>query len=517
MQPAEEEKNVNEFNTSSNDFSKWNFDFNRFKINKIIGSGAYGTVCEGVNLKTGETVAIKRITNLFSYPIETKRVLREISILRRLNHPNIIKLYEVIIEGDPKNFNTIYMIMEYFPADIKRLFNSPIFLNHYQIEIILYQTLQALDYLHACNIMHRDIKPANILINDECQIKLCDFGLAVPFSQQEESNNNVVNDEKISFSPSNQLDKDFTLLQCFSQSAQTSPEKTNEKQATFNPDPKLSNDFSQKFEKKIAEIPFKLKGFEEENSEHIAKNHETHPIISHNNTVNMEPASSLQCFFKPLNKKDKKINKKHTLTKHVVSRWYRPPEIILIEPSYTTAVDIWSMGCVFAELLKMLKLNQAERIPLFPGTSCFPLSPEINKKDKRKLVIKGKKDQLKVILSVLGTPNEEDCDFIKDPNSLNYLKSFKKEEKLKFQEIFPASCAQAIDLLEKMLTFNPNERISAQEALKHGYFSKNAKKKVASPGINEKRDSISLKFDHLKNLRKAFLEEINFYKTLKNK
>ena len=76
--------------------------------------------------------------------------------------------------------------------------------------------------------------------------------------------------------------------------------------------------------------------------------------------------------------KDARKNIKRELTDHVVTRWYRAPEIILLEKDYGPAIDIWSIGCVFAELLGMLKENSPtfmDRKPLFPGKSCFPLSP----------------------------------------------------------------------------------------------------------------------------------------------
>jgi mitogen-activated protein kinase 1/3 len=93
------------------------------------------------------------------------------------------------------------------------------------------------------------------------------------------------------------------------------------------------------------------------------------------------------------------------LTKHVVTRWYRAPELILIQP-YTAAVDIWSMGCILAELLSMQEGSvpgYQDRAPLFPGGSCYPLSGEGGsiKTDERL-------DQLNVILGVIGTPAPED-------------------------------------------------------------------------------------------------------------
>ena len=79
---------------------------------------------------------------------------------------------------------------------------------------------------------------------------------------------------------------------------------------------------------------------------------------------------------KPKEKPPVKMAKK--LTQHVVTRWYRAPEVILMSDFYSFAIDIWSVGCIFAELLNMMKTNvedYQDRQPLFPGTSCYPLSP----------------------------------------------------------------------------------------------------------------------------------------------
>lgn len=84
---------------------------------------------------------------------------------------------------------------------------------------------------------------------------------------------------------------------------------------------------------------------------------------------------------KPKLQKTKKINAKQVkreLTGHVVTRWYRAPELILLEKDYTASIDVWSVGCIFGELLNMIKENAPtflDRSPLFPGSSCFPLSP----------------------------------------------------------------------------------------------------------------------------------------------
>lgn len=104
--------------------------------------------------------------------------------------------------------------------------------------------------------------------------------------------------------------------------------------------------------------------------------------------------------FKPV-----RPNLSRQLTKHVVTRWYRAPELILIQP-YSSAVDIWSLGCIFAELLSMQEGSvptYQDRAPLFPGGSCYPLSGDTGTTGSDERV-----DQLSVIFSVIGMPSEED-------------------------------------------------------------------------------------------------------------
>ncbi len=115
--------------------------------------------------------------------------------------------------------------------------------------------------------------------------------------------------------------------------------------------------------------------------------------------------------------KDARKNMKRELTGHVVTRWYRAPELILLEKDYGPAIDMWSVGCIFAELLGMMKESAPtylDRKPLFPGKSCFPLSPDKHVKEERKGFPFSKNDQLAVIFEVIGSPNEEDKSFVTD-------------------------------------------------------------------------------------------------------
>lgn len=115
---------------------------------------------------------------------------------------------------------------------------------------------------------------------------------------------------------------------------------------------------------------------------------------------------------------------KRELTGHVVTRWYRAPELILLEKEYGPPIDVWSVGCIFAEMLGMMKESAPtylDRKPLFPGKSCFPLSPDKQAKEEKSGFPFSTNDQLNVIFEVIGSPNEEDKSFVTDQKALEYL------------------------------------------------------------------------------------------------
>lgn len=161
----------------------------------------------------------------------------------------------------------------------------------------------------------------------------------------------------------------------------------------------------------------------------------------------------------------KKTGLTRQLTKHVVTRWYRAPELILIQP-YSSAVDIWSLGCILAELLSMQEGNVAgyqDRQPLFPGGYCYPLSGEGDKiKADERL------DQLNVIFKVIGTPAKNDINEVAKSNQ--YIESIGKMKGKPFEALFPAADPLALDLLRRMLQFNPRKRCTADEAIQHDFF-----------------------------------------------
>ena len=128
-------------------------------------------------------------------------------------------------------------------------------------------------------------------------------------------------------------------------------------------------------------------------------------------------------------------------TKEVITLWYRPPELLMNAPAYDISVDIWSVACIIVEMIN--------REPLFPGDS------EI--------------DQLFTIFRILGTPTEEEWPEITTYQS--YSPDFPKWSRKNLSDIIKTSDPQAIDLISKMLKYNPIERISAKEALNHPYFA----------------------------------------------
>jgi mitogen-activated protein kinase 7 len=307
---------------------------NKFRITKELGQGAYGIVCAAKAIDTGESVAVKKVTNIFSKRILTKRALREVKLLQHFRgHKNIICLYDMDIV-DRHNFDSVYLYIELLEADLHAIIRSgqPLTDAHYQS--FIYQVLCGLKYIHSANVLHRDLKPGNLLVNADCELKICDFGLARGYSDNSEQN----------------------------------------------------------------------AGY---------------------------------------------------MTEYVATRWYRAPEIMLSFQSYTKAIDLWSVGCILAELLGGR--------PFFKGRDYV--------------------DQLNQILHYLGTPTEETLSRIGSQRVSNqpltqtkvkaqdYVRNLPFMPKIPFNHIFPKANPQALDLLERLLAFDPAERITVEEALEHQYLA----------------------------------------------
>ncbi|KAI8809110.1 kinase-like domain-containing protein, partial [Cladochytrium replicatum] len=284
------------------------------KLNRI-DEGAYGIVYRARNRLTGEIVALKKLkldkeTN--GFPVTS---LREIHSLLLVKHPNIVNVKEICVSS---NLKSLFIVMEFVEHELKSLMasqKSP-FLQS-EIKTIMLQLLSAVATLHQNWIVHRDLKTSNLLMNNQGQIKVADFGLARRFGS-------------------------------------------------------------------------------------------------------------------PLG----------PMTQLVVTLWYRAPELLLGAKEYTTAVDIWSIGCIFGELVN--------KEPLLPGRS------EI--------------DQLSRIFKLLGTPTEKIWPgFSKLPNAS--VINFPSIQHNLLRQKFPYLTDNGRDLLLKLLTYDPTQRITAEAAMHHPYFS----------------------------------------------
>ncbi|CAJ2654301.1 mitogen-activated protein kinase homolog NTF6-like [Trifolium pratense] len=143
-----------------------------------VGRGAYGIVCCATNADTNEGVAIKKIGDAFDNRIDAKRTLREIKLLCHMDHDNVIKIKDIIKPADKEKFNDVYIVYELMDTDLHQIIQSNQALTDEHCQYFLYQLLRGLKYIHSANVLHRDLKPSNLLLNANCDLKICDFGLA---------------------------------------------------------------------------------------------------------------------------------------------------------------------------------------------------------------------------------------------------------------------------------------------------------------------------------------------------
>ncbi|CAM9135905.1 unnamed protein product [Chrysoparadoxa australica] len=295
----------------------------RYTNLKPIGDGSYGFVCSADDTLMNRQVAIKKIGDVFSDLVDAKRILREVKLLRHFDgHENIVSIIDIIcMPPDTLDFKDIYLVTNLMESDLDRIISSgqPLTSQHFQY--FLYQVvLRGLKFIHSANVLHRDMKPSNLLVNANCDLAICDFGLA--------------------------------------------------------------------------------RGVE--------------------------------------------LEYEDELTEYVVTRWYRAPELLCDSTHYGKTVDIWSVGCIFAELLG--------RRPFFQGNNPH--------------------HQLETIVGVLGLPSEADLAFVTHPAARKAIMSKASQEPKGLESYFePDTSPVALDLLKSMLVFHPEKRITVEEALEHAYLA----------------------------------------------
>eukprot|EP00479_Gromia_sphaerica_P011782 TRINITY_DN5963_c0_g1_i1.p1 TRINITY_DN5963_c0_g1~~TRINITY_DN5963_c0_g1_i1.p1 ORF type:complete len:99 (-),score=24.25 TRINITY_DN5963_c0_g1_i1:77-373(-) len=89
-----------------------------------------------------------------------------------------VNVFDILLPKDPTNFTVLFVVMEFVETDLARLLSSPQYLDDSQVMYIIWQVIAGMKYIHECGIIHRDLKPANLLLNEDCSLKICDFGLA---------------------------------------------------------------------------------------------------------------------------------------------------------------------------------------------------------------------------------------------------------------------------------------------------------------------------------------------------
>ncbi|CAL8081191.1 unnamed protein product [Prunus armeniaca] len=283
------------------------------KLDKI-GQGTYSNVYKARDALTGKIVALKKVRFDNLEPESVKFMAREILILRRLDHPNVVKLEGLVTS---RMSCSLYLVFEYMEHDLAGLAASPaIKFTEPQVKCYMHQLLSGLEHCHNRHVLHRDIKGSNLLIDNGGVLKIADFGLA--------------------------------------------------------------------------------------------------------------------SFFDP--------NHKQPMTSRVVTLWYRPPELLLGATDYGVGVDLWSAGCILAELLAGK--------PIMPGRT------EV--------------EQLHKIFKLCGSPSEEYWKKSKLPHAT----IFKPQQSYKrcIAETFKDFPLSSLPLIETLLAIDPAERQTATAALRNEFF-----------------------------------------------
>jgi mitogen-activated protein kinase 1/3 len=370
-------------------FSDWEVG-KQYECLKILGQGSYGAVASAIHKPSGKKVAIKRMQGVFEDEVDCKRILREIYLLKQLKHPFVVELFDVIEPRNLATFDTIYIVLSLSESDLKKVIKSAIYLENKHIATVVYNLLCGLKYLHSANILHRDLKPANVLINEDCSVQIADFGLSRSLEGVESQTMKITKRlEQTALEEEKDDGKDVKMV--------------GVEYAAIEPGDMSPGAMA--IEKQLGQKTRQEEAKRQELMEELRRT------------------------------KEARKNMKRQLTGHVVTRWYRAPELILLEKDYGPAIDMWSVGCIFGELLGMMKASAptySDRRPLFPGKSCFPLSPDRHARIQANGFPVAKDDQLAVIFEMLGTPSDDDMSFVTDQKANGYLKSFVPIERIDF-------------------------------------------------------------------------------------
>lgn len=154
----------------------------QYEIIKQLGEGAYGVVVAAKDKSTGLKVAVKKIKDAVEDKEQGKLLLRELRLLRHFRgHENIVCIKDIMEtpKGQGK-FKDIFIITDLMDTDLHRIIRSSQGLSDDHVRYFTYQILRGLKYIHSANVMHRDLKPNNLLVNANCDLKICDLVSPLP-------------------------------------------------------------------------------------------------------------------------------------------------------------------------------------------------------------------------------------------------------------------------------------------------------------------------------------------------
>jgi mitogen-activated protein kinase 1/3 len=463
-----------------------------YELLDFLGKGSYGYVMKARNRCTNTNFAIKKFKNLYKDIMDTKRVLREVSILNQVDHPNVVKLYDIIIP-DKIKVDPIFIVLELCDTDLKSVITNVSTLQAVQIDRIMLDILNGLEYLNSRGLIHRDLKPGNILVNlNNSTARICDLGLA--------------RDMTLEYST------DYLMELYYEKNPNTSDEVKNALTSSS------LNDSMKSF------LNYELDNISDQlfNKYCLEKNQNPQDSIDEKpkNLIQETKDGDYYKTYEGLLDQDARLRK--TVTPHISTRWYRAPEAILLEPIYSSELDMWAVGCIYAELLSRLSGNMYTG-PLFPGQSCHPISPLVFQKNGTEQVQISASDQLITIFKVIGS--DQDLTFLSSFEALEYVKKFGFFARKNFSEMFPACNKSIISLLEGMLQFNPKKRTKVNEALLSPALETTRKYLEANNLLHTKsevkEEMIVIYWDRndfnpdVKKLKQLFLEEYEKFKKKK--
>ena len=369
-------------------------------------------------MRTSTPCAIKKIGDAFADLVDAKRIVREIRLMHGLNHDNVLQIYDCYAKSLPPSgegeshfhFDDIYIVTELLQTDLHDVIYARRPLSRAHVQYFAYQMLRGLAYMHAKTVVHRDIKPGNILLNDQCQLKICDFGLARALPPKEVA---VVPDDTTD-DETRRVESSLASSEVASRdqpSSEKSTSRSSQQQAPGRP-----TSSSQK----------------------------------------QQPTEKLQ---------KKQSSTAPQLTEYVVTRWYRAPELLLSCRSlYDGAVDVWSVGCVVAEMVN--------RHPLFAGRDVI--------------------DQIKRVVSTIKAVRPRDLErlgFVTNNKARAYVQSIDPSDRYShWGQVVPKladstggsssdpdarthrSKSPGVDFLAALLRFDPANRPTAEKALHHVFL-----------------------------------------------